>query len=167
MSLNAIEIKEGQVVTSFASFSAAPQFCTPTILGCKACITASISGGIVVLTVTLSSPIGTWTQSFSFNTNKCFTFQPNPRVKLELCISNFTASKNQICFTVGGKVCLKVPFLGWKCTPSFSRQFCLPIPGIKSKENLDIDSIDDLTFMNLLLLSSKFEDAEDKNCNCH
>lgn len=167
MSIQALDVKDGQIVTSFASFSAAPQFCTPTILGCKACITATVSGGIVIITVTLSTPFGSWTQNFSFNTNKCFTFQPTPRVKLDLCISNFTASKNQICFTLSGKICIKLPFIGWKCTPNFSRQFCLPIPGIKSKDNLDIDSIDDSTFVNLLLLSSKLEEAEGKDCNCH
>lgn len=161
-----LEIKEGQTIVEFDSF-AASQWCTPSVLGCSACFSASQSGGSVILTISLNTPFGNWSKSFSFKNNVCFSFQPVPKVKVEVCISNFKADANQICFTLGGKVCLNVPFLGWKCTPNLSHQFCIPLPHMATHALVENDTIDDATFTNVLLLSQQLNGGKADGCNCH
>lgn len=160
----AIAVQEGQVVTSYEKFDAI-SWCTPSVLGCKACISATASGGTVSLTVSLQTPLGNWSQTFSINANRCFTFQPVSKVKIDLCIGDFSVQAKQICFTLSAKVCFDAPFIGWKCTPQVGHQFCVPLPGHGAHALLS--SGDDLHLATLLLLNESAEKAGGKTCNCH
>lgn len=160
----AIAVQEGQIVTSYEKFDAI-SWCTPSVLGCKACISASASGNAVSLTVSLQTPFGNWSQTFSINANRCFTFQPASKVKIELCIGDFSTQPKQICFTLSAKVCVHLPIIGWKCSPSVGHQFCVPLPGHGVHALLDLG--DDTQFATLLLLNDTAERSSGKTCNCH
>ncbi|MEL6537801.1 MAG: hypothetical protein AAFQ98_20435, partial [Bacteroidota bacterium] len=67
---------------------------------------------------------------------------------------------SEISFDLTGKVCLKVPFLGWKCV-SYSHTFVIPLPGTEKVGTL-AESLSDEAFATALLLAAH----EDHGCSC-
>jgi hypothetical protein len=162
-----IEIKEGQIIEGYDNY-AAVEWCTPSVAGCSACISVTTSGNsTITLTITLKTPFGNYSKSFTVSNNICFTFQPVSKAKIELCVSNFKPEAKQICFTVGGKVCLEVPFFGWKCTPQFSHQFCVPLPGHSIHDKLETKAFDDAQLTSLIVLNHSLQTVNEGSCNCH
>lgn len=160
------EVANDQVYTGFDSM-ATIQYCTPSFLGCKVCLGANTSGSSVTLSVSVSTPFGSYTKSFKFSSNVCFTYQPVSLFKVELCIKNFKKVGHTISFDVSVKGCLKVPIFGWKCS-SYSHHFSVPTPFSDSHASLlsdsdDINEKDYTTFLALYALATQ-EQAE---CNCH
>ena len=163
--MNALVVKEGQIVTDY-DISASAEWCTPSILGCKACISVSADGkNSVLITIKLQSPVGSWSKTFKVSDNICFSFQPVGVAKIDVCISKFKVDKTEICFTFGGKVCFKVPFLGWKCTPELGHEFCIPLPGSEMHGLLSGKSLKEENLGMLLLLNNALQNDKAVSCN--
>ena len=99
--MKALAVKNGQIITEY-DLASSVKWCTPSVLGCKACISISAeSGKSVIITITLETPVGNYSKSFTINNNVCFTFQPISVASIEVCISNFKVDSNEICLTFG------------------------------------------------------------------
>ncbi len=163
------ETKENQIITSFDSF-APVQFCTPSFLGSKLCIGANVVGGFVTLSVSASTPVGSFSKSFKITNNISFTWNPIGVFKVEFKISNFKKVGSTFSFSASINVCVKVPFIGFKCK-SFSHTFSIPtlLPQshqalLNSKEDENADG-DNQEYSTSLLIHALLEKEE--GCNCH
>ncbi|PWB25439.1 hypothetical protein [Flavobacterium sp. HTF] len=138
-------VENGAVYEGYDSL-AASEWCTPSFLGCSACISASAVKGQVTITIGLKTPFGSVSKSFSFNTNTSFTWQPFSKFKITVSITNFNEAGGVFSFDLGLNPCIDVPFLGWKCF-NYSHTFTVPLllAGIQS-------DIDDSQFVSLLTL---------------
>ncbi|MBP1224423.1 hypothetical protein [Flavobacterium sp. 1355] len=138
-------VENGAVYEGYDSL-AASEWCTPSFLGCSACISASAVKGQVTITIGLKTPFGSVNKSFSFNTNTSFTWQPFSKFKIAVSITNFNEASGVFSFDLGLNPCIDVPFLGWKCF-NYSHTFTVPLllAGIES-------DIDDSQFVSLLTL---------------
>lgn len=160
------EVANEQVYTGYDSM-ALIQFCTPTFVGCKVCISANSVSNYIVLGLQASTPFGSYSKSFKITNNVCFTWQPLGLFKVEICVKNFAKVGKTFSFTASVKGCLKVPIFGWKCA-SYSYSFSVPTPfneahaGLLS-ESEEINEKDYSTFLALYALATQ-EQAE---CNCH
>lgn len=160
------EAANNQVYTGFDSM-ATIQFCTPAFVGCKVCIGANTVGSSVTLSLSVSTPFGSYTKAFKINSNVCFTYQPVSLFKVDICVKNFKKIGHTFSFDVSAKGCLKVPIFGWKCY-SYSYHFSVPTPFSESHASLlsdgeDINEKDYGTYLALYALATQ-EQAE---CNCH
>lgn len=158
--MKALKVENGAVYNEF-DYATAAQWCTPSVLGCSACIGASAQGGIVTLTITFNTPFGNWTKSFQFDTNTSFTWQPIPRVKLVIAIANLTEANNTVSFDLSGQICVDVPFIGWKCV-GLSHHFDIPLPF--AADALQASKLDDNQFAALLALHAS---GAMNSCNCN
>jgi hypothetical protein len=152
--------KDGQVYTGYDNL-AGPQFCTPIYLGCSACIGASVVGGSVVLTVSVSTPFGNVNKSFKIGSGGSFTWQPFSKFKVVISINNFNEQGGSFSFDAGIQVCIDVPFFGWKCV-GYSYHFSIPGGHLLKAAAEPTDA--ELT--NQLILQLLLE-KENKTCNCH
>lgn len=150
-------VQNNQVFEGFDSY-AAVDWCTPSVLGVSACISANAAGGIVTIEITLRSPFGIWSKSFSFDSDTCFSWSPIPKVSIEVCISDFTTGSSDISFTLGGKICVDL-FFTKKCI-GLSHTFVVPLPAaeLATKAN----TLSDEGFATALLLAAH----DDSHCNC-
>lgn len=162
------ETTENQIITGFDSFLPS-QFCTPSFLGCKLCIGANVVGGFVTLTIQASTPFGGVTKSFKITNNISFTWAPFGLFKVEVKIANFKKTGSTFSFSLSVSVCIKVPFLGWKCA-TYSHTFSIPtiLPQahqsfLSAKADDDDDSQAN-NFAAMLLVSGLLE--EKGGCNC-
>ena len=151
-------VKDNEVYTGFDD-SSLVSYCTPRFMGFSICVDASASAGIVTITIKLNTPAGSYSKSFSFDSNTCFAWQPIPLAKLEVCIADFDTSSGEISFDLSIKLCVKVPILGWKCI-SYSHKFTVPIPG--ENEYARLEDLSDEHFALAMLLAEKTE----QSCNC-
>ncbi len=123
-------LKNGAVITTFDA--AAIEWCSPSFLGCKICASATADKGNVTLTLSLKTPFGNISKSFSFSTNISYTWKPFSKLKLTIDIANLTEDGGVVSFDLGLKPCVDVPIWGWKCY-SFHHHFVIPIP-VKAEE---------------------------------
>lgn len=152
------EVVEGNVYTDYDNL-AAVQFCTPTILGCNACINASVVDRYVVLGISLNTPLGLVSKSFKVTNNISFNWQPFSRFKLEVSVSNFSEAGNVFSFDAGGKVLVNIPFIGWKSI-GYSHHFNIPAALAINEKDLD-----DNQFSTLLSLHAAVANTgECKDC---
>jgi hypothetical protein len=158
--------KEGEIITGFDGV-APVQWCTPRVLGCSACISATASGGAVTITITANTPLGSFSKSFTFSNNICYTWNPVSRVSITPCIGNFAVSEGKICFTLSIKLCVNL-IIRKICTPTFSNQFCVPLPGNTENELLAKGEVTDEQAVHALLLEYLMEKAGSGShgCNC-
>lgn len=162
------EIKENQVITGFDSFAQA-QFCTPSFLGCRLCIGANVVGGFVTLSVQANTPVGGFSKSFRITNNISFSWNPIGVFKVEFKITNFRKTGGSFSFSASINLCLRVPFLGFKCK-SFSHTFAIPTALADSHRQLmsakaDDDSFDTQEYSTLLLLHAMVE--KENHCTCN
>jgi hypothetical protein len=138
-------VENGALIEGYDSL-AAVKWCTPTFLGCGACIAASAVSGQVTITIELKTPFGNVSKSFRFNANVSFTWQPFSRFKVTVSVSNFNEANGSLSFDLGVNPCVDVPFLGWKCF-NYSHHFNVPLVlhGIENQ-------IDDSQFSSALAL---------------
>jgi len=161
------EIKENQVITGFDAFAQA-QFCTPSFLGCRLCIGATVVSGFLTLTFQAHTPVGGFSKSFRITNNISFSWNPIGVFKVEVKITNFRKAGGTFSFKVSVNVCLRVPILGWRCK-SFSHTFSVPISlspaheGLLSAKAGDEDD-DNPELSTLLLLHALVE--KESTCNC-
>ncbi len=127
---------------------AAVQWCTPTFLGCGACISVSAVKGQVTITIELKTPFGNVSKSFQFNSNVNFTWQPFSKFKVTVSISNLNESNGTFSFDLSINPCISIPIVGQKCF-NFSHHFVVPtvLNGIQNE-------IDDNQFTSLLAIHS-------------
>ncbi|RZJ53726.1 MAG: hypothetical protein EOO44_07530 [Flavobacterium sp.] len=150
-------VEDGAVYQGYDSL-AASEWCTPSFLGCSACISASAVKGQVTITIGLKTPFGNVNKSFSFNTNTSFTWQPFSKFKITVSITNFNEASGVFSFDLGLNPCIDVPFLGWKCF-NYSHTFTVPLllAGIENE-------IDDSQFVSLLTLHAS--GSLNEPCHC-
>lgn len=165
MSQNLALVQNGSVHTDYESVLTAVNWCTPALMGFSVCVNASAAGGMVILQLTLNSPMGSFTKTFNVNTNTCFSWNlPLGAVSpsVEICVANLNIGAN-ISFALQINLCLNLPFIGRKCA-GFSHNFNLPAlqqPMLRASN----PSQEDLSTL-LLLLTHSIAD-QDKSCNCH
>ena len=150
------EVEEGKLYSGYDTL-AAIQFCTPSVLGCSACIGASVVDGYVSLNVSVNTPFGNVSKTFKITNNISFTWQPFSRFKVTITVTNFSSQGNNFNFDAGIQVCIQVPFVGWKCA-SYSHHFSIPtlVAGDAQKE------LDD--YQVAALLSAHAHDTGCKDC---
>lgn len=159
-----IKVQEGQIIEGFDNYSA-EEWCTPDFWGFSLCFSVTAKGQSIILTITFKTPLGNFTESFTIDTNVCFTFSPIPLTYAELCISDFKADPKKICFTIGVKVCFDAKIY-IKCSPQYTHGFCVPLPGHSLHDKLETKELSDSQLSSLILLSS-LQTANEKSCNCH
>lgn len=159
MSVHVLE-HEGEIVTGYDSLPTV-QWCTPSVAGISACITASASGGTATVAINLRTPIGSFSKSFAFNKNICYTWRPRPMISVTPCISNFRVSGNQLGFTLSIRGCVKLVFKNI-CTPTFSRQFSIPLRATEAEYEISEEH-----YAQALLSSHELEAESSGDCiNC-
>ena len=112
------------------------QFCSPTYMGFGVCVGATAENGYLVLQLIGKTPIGNYTKSFKITKDISFEWSPISRFKISVAITNFKNSGGYFSFDFKGKVCGKIPFLGWKCA-SYTHHFSLPDSQSKLEEISD------------------------------
>jgi hypothetical protein len=142
-----LNVENGALISGYDNL-AASQWCTPSFLGCSACVSVSAVKGQVTITVSLNTPFGNVSKSFNFNTNVNFTWQPFSKFKITFAISNFNDSDGVFSFDLSINPCVDVPILGWKCF-NYSHHFVVPVVlnGIQNE-------VDDSHFTSILALHS-------------
>ena len=140
-----VNVENGALIEGYDNL-AAVQWCTPSFLGCNACVSVSAVKGQVTITIGLNTPFGNVSKSFNFNANVSFTWQPISKFKITVNITNFNEVNGVFSFDLGLNPCVDVPFLGWKCF-SYSHHFVVPtvLNGIQN-------DIDDSHFSSILAL---------------
>ncbi|MDN3581717.1 hypothetical protein [Mucilaginibacter flavus] len=159
MSTVLTEVKDGQVYTGFDTSTAA-QYCTPSYLGCSACLGASVIDGYVALTISVNTPFGGVTKTFKITQGGTFTWQPYSKFKVVVSINNFSEQGGTFSFDAGIQVCIDVPFLGWKCV-GYSHHFSIPTLHALAATN----ELSDVDFSGQLALLLLLE--QNNKCNCH
>ena len=160
---NVLAVTNGQVITDHDQF-ASISWCSKKYLGCSICVSVSVKDGKIILEISLHSPFGSWNKTVSFSSSICFTFRPVKSLKLEICITGYKAEPTEICFTLGGKICLN--FFGqWRCGPELSHNFCVALPGHGYLDGPALERLSDVEFATLYLVALQTE--ESRSCNCH
>jgi len=161
---NALLVTDGQIVTGFDNY-ATETWCTGTHGGFQACVSVVPIDKSVKLTITIKTPVGSYSKSFVFSKDICFEFNPVKIAGIKVCISDFKLEDKQICFSFGGTLCVGIgPFK--KCLPQFKKQFCVPLPGHDLNTLLE-KSTDDQALINLLLFQLALDGTESHaSCNC-
>lgn len=159
MSTVLTEVKDGQVYTGYDNLTAV-QFCTPSYLGCSACLAASVIDGYVALIISVNTPFGGVSKTFKITQGGSFTWQPFSKFKVVISINNFSEQGGTFSFDAGVQVCVDVPFLGWKCV-SYSYHFSIPtLHALKATDELSDNEFSGRLAL-LLLLDQGYK------CNCH
>lgn len=162
------EMKENQVISGFDRF-AASQYCTPSFFGCKICIGATASNGVIALSIQASTPLGTFDKTFKVSGNVNFGWNPIFMFKVNIKITNFRKSGNFIKFDASVKGCVKVPVFDDKCA-SFSHSFAIPAVSLPAQKALSngskAETENSERDYNTLLLFHALMD-EKNGCNCH
>jgi hypothetical protein len=163
--LNLADTVNEQVYTDYDTFGIV-EICTPSILGAKACIGANVVSNYVALTISARTPFGSVSKTFKITKNINFTWQPFGLFKLEVSITNFAKTGGTISFKISVKVCVKVPFLGWKCI-SYSR--VISIPASFHETNAALFSADENANLDqyaTAYLLYAMADKEQSHCDC-
>jgi hypothetical protein len=145
MSTLLTEARDGQVYTGYDNLRAS-SYCTPTFLGCAACITPGIVDGYLAVYIIADTPFGRVTTNFKITNGTKFTWKPFSRFKLDIEIKNLIETGNSYGFDGAFSVCLDVPYFGWKCGSFASKLFYTPRL-LKASEELS-----DADFINMLAL---------------
>lgn len=162
------EVVNDQVYTDYDSL-ATIQFCTPSFVGCKVCVSVNSQSNYIALTLQGITPFGSYSKVFNINNNVCFTWQPLGLFKVEVCIKQFQKIGKTFSFSISLKGCLKVPIWGWKCL-SYSKSLSVPAPFNETHAGFfgsDTDEIDEKDFGTFLALYALAADNEKADCNCH
>jgi len=117
------EPKKNQSITGYDALDVT-EFCTPSILGVKVCAGAAVVGSYIALRLSLKTPIGNYTKTFKITKDVKFNWTLFDRFRVQVNISDFKETPDDISFDFAGRVGIKVPFLGWKYV-SFSHHFVI------------------------------------------
>ncbi|HYC27969.1 MAG TPA: hypothetical protein VEB42_04120 [Chitinophagaceae bacterium] len=132
------------------------QWCTPGILECSACISATANPDkSVTLAISLNTPFGSPSKSFTVANNTTFSWSYS-KLELRVTISNFTDNGQSLNFDVTLGLC--VHLFGTHCA-SYTHSFSIPENNLLADEN-----ISDEKFAALLAIHAL---SNVKSCNCH
>lgn len=147
-------VENGAVYEGY-DYSTAAEWCSPSFLGCSVCVGASAVKGLVTISMSLKTPFGNVSKSFSFNSDVSYTWQPFGKFKITISITNFNEADGVFSFDLGVNPCIDIPILGWKCF-MYNHHFNVPLllTGIQN-------DIDDSQFASVLAFHSGngFNDA--------
>lgn len=147
-------VENGAVYEGYDNINAI-DWCSPSFLGCSACVTASAVKGTVTIIVGLRTPFGNVSKTFNLNADVSYTWQPLAKFKITINITNFNEAGGVFSFDMGLNPCVELPLLGWKCFV-FNHHFDVPLllSGIQN-------DIDDSQFASILAFHSGngFNDA--------
>lgn len=147
-------VENGAVYEGYDNINAV-DWCSPSFLGCSACVTASAVKGTVTIIVGLRTPFGNVSKTFNLNADVSYTWQPLSKFKITINITNFNEAGGVFSFDMGLNPCVDIPLLGWKCFV-FNQHFDVPLllTGIQN-------DIDDSQFASVLAFHSGngFNDA--------
>ncbi|PKH52684.1 hypothetical protein CXF68_19185 [Tenacibaculum sp. Bg11-29] len=139
-------VQNGELIQGYDTVHAA-EWCSPSFLKSKVCTRASAEHGEVTLEASLKTPFGSYTKSFTFDSNVSFIWQPFSKLKVTFTITNLSIDDDQVSFDISAKISIKVPFLGWK-SKTFTHHF--EFGTLLHSEVLN--SIDEATFASLLAI---------------
>lgn len=150
-------VENNETYTGFTRGS--KTICTDTIVGTKACakFEANNDGKVTVVLSVTAGPITLFERTFSFDSNKKFTFKSeDERFSLVVEIKNFEIINDDINFNVSLIFCLSTV-----CAGEVQLDISLPIPFNRIDPNKGLQQSDDLLLQ--LLLATWQENNE---CNC-
>ena len=117
------EPKKNQSITDYDVLDIV-EYCTPSILGVKACAGAAVVDRYIALRLTLKTPIGNYSKTFKITKDVHFDWTILGRFRVKVAIDNFKETAEDFSFDFTGKLGVKVPILGWKYI-SFSHHFVI------------------------------------------
>lgn len=148
---------EGKVYTDFNSRSDWEK--CKSFLGVKFCVKVGVSPDGKIR---LCASVAGYEKCFAVSGNGCFSFQPVSVAKIEICVSDWKIESGRICFRIKLQICVKVPFIGWKCISFVNTTLCIPLPSKDLKALSEYSEHEQLLHLQLLSAS----DLESSDCKC-